>query len=455
MPSNLTPLPRRQGVKTRQVMYAEPDAAPGTNPGSPVGYILPLADESGFGTEQGRIQAPVFKGKRKPYGSVLGNINAAGEAPYGLEFRTFLRVLRQFVGPNGYTRPGGGTTSLHRIFTPTVDDSSPGSVQIEDQSLETPVQYIRNRYVRPGSINLSYANEGVARYGVSWMGIGDELRTSLAGTVNDEGYKAVSFFNGYAKLNGYYLVGMSDFAITFDGGLSRGDAAFRGGIAASVDFGVINISGRLALMFATNGAAPENNLNFYDMAVNNQAIPLEVIWTDTNETLSDSWCRIIIPGTKFSRRGFRPGGAAGKLITQDFTVDDDTASNKIAAEKYGIRGPYNIGASTFNLGVKDTGGSTIITALTQGAARTTDQVVTELNANVSFSAAFTAENFLGRVMIRHKTLGAAKSIQVDTATANSAHSILGFDNVVFSGFDDTPWLVEINNDITTNIVGGA
>jgi hypothetical protein len=447
----LPTIPQRQGVKTRQIFYPEDAGAMGTDPAVPKGYVMPLADEGSFGTDQGLIQAPVYKGTRRPFGVVSGNVTAEGEDPYGLEFRTFPRVLKELVGPDGYVRPGGGTTSLHRFYVPTDPDAEMGSCQLQNESLETPKQILRNRGVRPGTISLAYANEGVARYGVAWMGTGDEVRTDLAGTVTDEGYKAVSFFNGFAKLNGYFLVGMTDFSITIDPGLSRSDAAFREGIAAGINYNVINVAGRLALMFSTNGAAPENNMNFYDLAVNQTPVPLDIAWSDAPASQATAWCRIILPATRFSRRGFRPGGSAGKIITQDYQVVDDI-SGDLAAEKFGtIRGTYNLTGTNNVFGVKIDGGATLSVTLPTGAAVTTDAIVTALMANGPFAAAATASNFMGRVMVTSKTKGASSSVQYDTAVANSAHTALGFDNVAFTGFTDIPFLIEVYNDITVDL----
>lgn len=446
----LPSIPQRQGIKTRQIFYPERSGF-GIDPSPAVGYLMPLADEAGFGTSDSLVRAPIFKGTRKPDGVVNGMITAEGENPYGMEFRTFPRVLREFFGVGGYVRPGGGSTSLHKMFIPIDPDAEMGSCQIQEESRETPTQYIRNRGVRPGTINLSYANEGVARWGGGFMGSGDEVRTNLGGTVNDEGYKAVSYFNGHARLNGYYLVGMTDFSLSLDGGLSRADAAFRGGVAASINYGAINVTGRLGLMFSTAGSAPENNLNFYDMAVNQTPVPLEVMYTDAPPAISDSWCRIILAATRFSRRGFRPGGAAGKLITQDYQLIDD-ASADIAAEKFSInRGPYTLTTNN-KLGIKVNGGATI--PITLGTASTTITLaaaIAAINANVTFSNLAIAEEFNGRIMLRTIGKGSNYSIQIDTAQTDSAHSILGFDGVAFTGYSDTPLLIEFYNDIIVDL----
>ena len=446
----MLPLPQRQGIKTRQIFYPERNGF-GIDPDPAVGYLLNLVDEAGFGTSDSLIRTPVFKGTRKPDGAINGMIGAEGENPYGLEFRTFPRILREFFGAGGYVRPEGGTTSLHRMFIPIDPDAEMGSCQIQDESRETPVQYIRNKGVRPGTINLAYANEGVARYGVGFMGLGEEVRTNLGGTVVDEGYKAVSYFNGHAKLAGYHLVGMTDFSLSLDGGLSRADAAFRAGVAASINYGAINATGRLGLMYSTNGAAPENNLNFYDMAVNQQAVPLEVMYTDAPTFVADQWCRVILAATRFSRRGFRPGGAAGRLIAQDFQLVDD-ASADLPAEKFNrIRGPYQLTTNN-KLGLKLNGGATIpITLGAQNTLITNSQLVAAVLASAPFTALANAVEFNGRMLMSTIGKGSQFSIQVDTAQTDSAHTILGFDGVANIGFSDTPLLIEFYNDITVDL----
>jgi len=299
---------------------------------------------------------------------------------------------------------------------------------------------------------LSYANEGVARYGMSFMGIGDEVYTNLAGTINDEGYKAVSYFNGSAKLNGYFLVGMSDFSIAFDFGLSRQEAAFRQGIAAAINYGLINATGNLGLMFSTSGAAPENNMNFYNMAVNNTPVPLEIVWANNPLELATMWCRIILSATRFGRKGFRPGGTNGKIISQPYEMTTDD-SGDIAAEKFNtIPGPTYTLTTNNKLGIKVNGGSTM--AITLGNASTTitlTAAVAAINAHAPFAALATAEEWHGRIMLRTIGKGSSFSLQIDTAQTDSAHTILGFDGVAFTGFNDEPMMIEVYNDIGVDL----
>lgn len=448
----LVPIPQRQGVKTRQKYYPEDPGAPGVDPGSPVGYVMHLADEAGFGSSQNLINAPVFKGHRKPDGVIYGNISAEGENPYGLEFRTFPRILKDFFGPDGYSRPFGGTSKFHRFIIPIDDDAIMGSAQIQDESLETPKQFIRNKGVRPGTINMSYANEGVARYGLGLMGIGEEVYTDLGGTVIDEGYKAVSYFNGSAKLAGYYLAGMTDFRISINGGLSRQDAAFRDGRAAAINYGKVNVTGSLGLMFSLAGAAPENNMNFYNYAVNQQFIPLEIVWADAPLAQANMWCRVVLATTAFSRRGFRPGGTAGKIITQDYQLVDDIAAD-LPGEKFNETrsATYNLTGTSNKLGVKVDGAATIPVTLPIGGAVTHAAVVAALQASAPLTAVANIEDKHGRVFIQSKTSGGTSSVQIDTAQTDSAHTAIGFDGVADVGLNDTPFKIEVFNDIAVDL----
>lgn len=444
----LTPLPQRQGVNTRQKYYRELDTAPGVDPGSPVGYILHLADEAGFGTSDKLIDAPRFVGNRDPDDVINGNITADGENPYALEFRTFPRLLKDGFGASGYSRPGGASTTLHRLVPPPAGGIM-GSGQLQDESLETPVLFTRNKGVRIGGVNISYAQEGVGRYGMPFMGVGDEVYTDLGGTVVDEGYSAVSYFNGSAKLNGFFLVGMSEFSIALDFGLSRQDAAFRAGIAAAINYGKISAKGKLGLTFNTSGSAPENDLNFYNMAVTQTAIPLEIVWANNPIELATMWCRIVLPGVRFSRKGFRPGGAMGKIITQDYSAKN----GDIAAEKFNtVIGPNIVLTTANKLGIKINGGATVpVTLGTASTTITVTQAVAAINAVAGFNTLATAEVWHGRIMLRTIGKGSAFSLQIDTAQADSAHTILGFDGVAEIGISDKAMKFEFYNDIGVDL----
>jgi hypothetical protein len=445
----ITRIPQRQGVKTREIFYPN-EPTLGVDPSSPIGYIMNLVDAAGFGTTRGRTRAPVFKGTRRPDSSVRGNATAEGENPYGLDFRIFPRILKTALGTHGYVRPGGGTSSLHRLFTPTHPDAEMGSAQIQYDSLESPKQSIRNRGVRPGTINMSFATEGVARFGVGYMGVGDEVDTDLGGTLVDYPYRAVSYFNGYAKLDNSFLVGMTEFSSSMDFGLARQDAAFLDGQAAAIGYGSVNMTGRLGLMFSTAGTRPESNLNYYRMATEERLVPIDLVWADKPLDLATMWCRLRM-FVRFSQESFRPGGAAGLMVGQGYQMEVDETAD-LPAEVFGtIAGPYNLTASTNVLSVRRNGAAGVPVTLPIGAAVTTDAIVTALNANGTLSPNVDFVNFNGRVMARTKGTGSSHTLQIDTAVADSAHTALGFDGILNAGIDDTGFVWDFYNDIAVDL----
>jgi hypothetical protein len=445
----ITRIPQRQGVKTREIFYPN-EPTLGVDPITPVGYVMDLLDEAGFGTTRGRTRVPVYKGTRRPDSSVRGNATSDGENPYGMDFRVFPRILKTKLGSMGYYRPGGGTSRLHRLRVPTHPDAEMGSGQVQYESLETPKQIIRNRGVRPGTVNMSYATEGVARYGVGYMGVGDEVETDLGGTIVEYPFKAVSYFNGYAKLDNQFLVGMNEFSLSMDSQLSRQEAAFLDGQAAAIGYGSVNITGRLGLMFSTAGTRPESNLNFYKMAVQERIIPLEMVWANNPLDLATMWCRLIM-FVRFGQNSFRPGGSAGKLIAQDYQMEMDENSDHPAEIFASNLGPYTLTGADNVLSVRYGGAAGVPVTLPTGAAVTTDAIVAALNGNATLSTNIDFVNFMGRPMARTKGTGSTYTLQIDTAAGSSAHTVLGFDGVAYAGLDDTGFLWEFYNDISVDL----
>jgi hypothetical protein len=442
-------VPQRVGAYTRIVFY--PETAYGADPGSPLGYVLPLAGESGFEITQPLVGVPVFKADRLPDENTYGDISAQGPIALNLDFMTLSRIFKELVGASGYSRPGGGSTSLHRFIAPS-DFTGPGSCQIQSEQKQATAQFDRARGCRIGAIALrSGAEAAGATVDVNFMGNGDVVGTDLAGTVADEANNATSYFNGRIRLDDTLLVGLTNLTLNIDPMLSRQPAAFNDGIAAAINYGKFKISGSLGLIFGLDGSNPENNKTFYNKAVNQADVKLECIWTDLPVGTQTMWHRFRTSQARFGRRSFKPGADGGLMITQDFDVR--RGGNKFAAEAIGTtKDTFNIGASTFNVGVKIDGGGTLTIALTQGAARTADQVVADLNADGPFSAVALAVNFLDQILIRSKgTGGSSTSVQLDAAQVNNAHTVLGFDGTSRSGLSGVAWVLETYNSITSNL----
>lgn len=453
---------QRQGVLTKLLWIDE--TTPGSDPTTPNAYVLPLASQGEYGIDENRIEVPVFSGDMLPSRDIGGNKTLQNSYQLNLEFKTLARLFARAFGLGGYTFISQASLGLHRYRIPiSATNAAPKTGQLEWRSSEATAQILRNRGIYVGSLGFPYSGgEGAAVYSAAFVGIGDQQVGSIAGTVEvDEASDEVgqSYFNGTATLkvapgiapDGVKTEGMTDFNVDMNFNRQRQDTAFNAGLAAAINSGRYMTNGRLALALAVGGTKPESDLTFYNYAKDASEVWLECIWA--NKPIDQGptkWLRIR-QLVRFTRGKLQAGGDAGIVLTQDYRLIRSTNA-KYAAEKWGNVGPFNVGASSFNIGIKINGGATTTIALTQGAARAVDEVVTDINANGTFAAVGKADNFLGRLRLTTKTEGTGGSVQIDTTVINSAHTALGFDGTTAAGLNSVPLLVEVVNDITSAII---
>ena len=438
----MTVAAQRQGTATRAIWYPEIDGE-GTDPGTPVGVVLPLAERVSFGPSQNMIDAPVFDGTMLPGDVIPGLIQAQGGLPIGLEFTTIGHLLFSLFGKtDGYLRPAS-PGFLHEFFVPTAFGASAGSGQVQYEFGPATIQYLRYKYARVNSIGLEMSPEGQARASVDLMGSGDEAQTDLAGTKTDNGYAAASYFNGKLLADDVSIAGLvTAFGVNFSAGLSRQDSVLNAGIAAAINFGKLTFGGHLELMMQKAGSTIASDLTFYNKAVNQTRTQIECVWSDLPPAQATKWLRVVITRALFGRAVPAPGGPNGVVLRQSFKAPNDSSA-KTKAELFGsVAGPYLIGASTNKLSVKKDGAAGVVVTLTQGAARTAAQIAAEIDAALT---GVDSEEFMGRVMIRHATAGSASSVAIDTAEPNSAHTVLGMGSTVRTGKDNCPILVQLYN----------
>lgn len=432
---------QRQGVASRLVFLKE--TAWNDDTGITAGQVFPLSEASGVESKQDLIKVPNFPGGRLPAGAVTGNATVEGSIPVNMEFKFLGHMLHSLVGNSGYTKTTVGTTKYnHRFVIPTADGALPQSFQLEQQSLESPITYLRYRGCFLSNLQFTFAQSGGATYTANIMGSGSEARTTLDASPDYYGFDAVSYFNGYARLNNLNLVGMSDYSFTLENNLARVDTAFNGGIASGVTAGLMDGNGTLGLiMGVASGSDPEDIMTFYDYAVNQTDIPLEVLYCDKPTALSTQWCRVR-SYVRFQRRSWKPGGAAGLMISQDYQLIPSLSADWAGEihNSIGAGATFNIPASA-KLGVKIDGGSTQPINITQGAARTVAQVVADLSGLTGGAA----DVWNGHIRIKSSTTGAASSVQIDTGQVDTCHTVLGFDGTSRVGLADTPFIIDLFN----------
>jgi hypothetical protein len=445
------------GVLSYAALAEEGATTAGADTGITNLYKLNLSGESSFVNSQAVIEVPTYTGDRTMNPSVSGMITASGAIPQNLEFSGFLRQLIPFMGRSTYSRPGAGTTKLHRTANSQGSTAGPGSVQIESvfTSPAGATVYIRNRYVRPDGFHFKMNLQGGVTYTFDYIGTGDVQTTSLTASPTSASLveaviAATNYFNGVAYINPSgstptVLGSMTDYSIDVSNRNTRMDVAFNAGKAGAINADKMMGAGNLGLMFAADGSGPESGLTFYNYGRNQLVVLLDCMWFNAVTTAWNSYVRMRC-WVKFEAKGPVPGGGTGRTTNQRYNVVNDAASVFPAEIMAALPGPYTLPA-TPNLGFKHNGGSTNTIALTAGS-QTAAQIATALNLDSTFTAAAVAYDRANALYIVSKTqpvTGTPGTIQVDGAVANTAHTAIGLHTVAQTGLIGTPIVIEVLN----------
>lgn len=449
------------------------EVTPGSDVGISAAFKAPLSGPSSVIPSQGLVSVPVYKGDRRPHSKVLGPITAAGKLPLNLEFLFFLRIIVVLLGRAGYSRPLGGSSSLHRILIPTTDGSIPGTFQLENVFLQATKVIQRLRYLMGSAINFNLGTSGPALYDIDTVGIGDVVNSAAElFAPSDDGLVPTTYYNG--QVNFGSQIGIADLnALTLSlmFNVQRVEAFANGGVAAGLVSGNVEPKGSIRLVHTITGSNPGADLNAWNQATQGTEVPIECFVTDQpvagangGVVFPSKYIRFLMPTCRMGAAGPAPGGMGPSFIQQPFEAarsnSQGTAAASVAGEVWSTNGgPYNVPASAA-LGVKIDGGGTIGGAsgipITTGATRTAAQICADLNGNGPFAAVATADVFMGnRVRIRSKqtstNIGALSSVQIDTATTNSCHVLLGFTGTAVSGVTNCELYMEIWNGLGSDI----
>jgi hypothetical protein len=420
-----------------------PETSPGVDPGSPVGYLLPLRAASSFQVKQGTVSVPVFNESMLPYGRMYTGITGTGTLPLNLELLTIPYLLKAMFGVAGYVKTTLVTGALHDFFIPS-GIVTPLTGQIQQEFMEATAQYLRARYVRPNGFKMAFAASGPATMDWDFVGSGDSATTDLAGSKLNNGLAPINYFNGAAGINGINVVGMAGFSLNATAGVNATMTAFNGGVAGSVNPGTINTSGNAEITFATTaGGGVEADLTFYNYAANQQIIPLDCLWADKPLALMTSFMRVVQPSVMFDRASPVAGGPNALTVNQPYNLINDVTASKIAADQFGtVLGPYNISGTNNQFKYNIDGTGAVVYALTTGATRTVAQIVTELNADPTFSGKAVADAFGGYLRVTSKTKGTTSSVQMVTVASDS-NATLGFIPTTSVAGYNTPLLIRV------------
>lgn len=441
---------------TRTMWIPETDG-PGVDPAAPVKYVVPLAGENGVTDTQDPARMAIGMGDGLADSKVAGLIRYGGALPMGLDYDFQGFPLAAMY--TGYAHVGA--TKLHEFFEDAATAGArPQSFQLQDEYLEATAKYVRSKFGRLSELSCRGDAAGGAAVSANVTGNGDVVETDVGGSVTDYGFEASNYFDGQIKVT----VGGTTFVLSGASAInafmsrlvrpvSAEPAFFNEGKSSQVNIGVLDCITELGIPMLVGAAGPAGDLNLYSYGKNRNIVSIDFMLANGPLlTCSGYWRRQIVAALIWRARPRTAPGNGGLSYNATAEIARMALSSMKAKAEYHstIRGPYNIGATTKVVGAKIDGVAKSVT-LTEGAARTTDQVVTDLMNDAAFAAVAVADNFLGYVRITTKTAGSAGSVQIDTGVASTAHAAFGFDNVVRAGRDKCQvrdWLLSPNR--TTN-----
>lgn len=429
----------RQGPLARIHRYRE--ASWGTDPpGATNEYLIPVMND-GFVLRQPRTRGTFYDGELTSKGSYLEPIDASGPMTTSLDYFAVGYDLMDALGSTYYTRVGG----LH-VWRKM---SNPLPHGIRKEFVQAPAIIHRYSGCVASSMRFAQAARGQQQYELSRIGKGGEFTTDIAApTLLDPTEKNVhTYFNGSLTHDGVVLGNTALFDMMIDRHITPKEGVFFAGELAAYSIGVPEVSGNLGKIFST-----EDGDAFYLLGKNET--PSSIICLYANKPLSAGptmFLRFIMPKVLFDRNAPPAGGETIPDQTQHFVAEVPASTVYYPGHAIGtLLGPYAITAADNVVSVKAEGAAPVDTVLTNGAARTAAQIAAELTAAGPFAAAFTAKDLNGRLEIATKGATSTSSIQWATATANSAHTVLGFDNTTWTGYPPSDLSVELFNTQTAD-----
>lgn len=428
----------RQGPNSRISRYRE--STWGSDPVAPDAKLIPFLSD-GFELRQPRTPGEFYDGVISAKGSYLEPITCQGPIVTSMDYWQVGYDLMDVLGSSGYSRVGG----LH-VWS-SVGNPLPHGIRKE--FLQSPAIVHRYPGVIATMMRFAQAVRGQQQYEVTRLGKGSEEVTDIASTtLTDSTEKNTkTYFNGSVEHDAVILANTAAFDLTIDRKVTPKEGVFQLGQLAAYSIGPPEIRGTLGKIFSTDDGDA-----FYLLAKNETPSTLTCLYANKPLTAGPTmFLRIILPRILFDRMATAAGGATIPDQIQTFYAEVQTSGVYYPGHAIGtVLGPYNVTAANKVVSVKFQGGSTINVTLTEGSARTAAQIAAELNADVTFAAAGTAYDLNGRLEIVSDNVTSSTSVQWQTGTANSAHTLLGFTNTTWAGYAPAEMHVELFNTTTSD-----
>lgn len=397
-------------------------------------YVVPLSGPATVTGETPLEDVPLYRGLAETMDTVTGKARAAGDLPTNLDTRFSPHFWTLLFGRSAYSVTAFGTGFYRHRWG--IGEGLATNIQLDSLSPTTLSFVFENAL--SGGFSMAAAAVGPATYTQRWTGTGEETAIQIDATPTVEPFRAMSSLNGQIILDNVVLDAVvTEFGQDFGTDLQSVDPYFYT-YQTLTGYGDIRDSGNLTVLY--------EDRSLYDLALTEARPMLDCMYTNIPTASNPTeWVRFIRGATRLSRATPPHGGKGGMPQRFAFRGVPYDASNLagIGGEIMSKVGPFAIAGTDVDLHFKIDGGSTITKTLTTGGARTAAQIVTDIG---SFTGG-TADVFLGRVRIKSNSKGAASSVQIVDAGANSAHDVMQFDLVARAG-SVSPFVIEVVNTVS-------
>lgn len=234
-----------------QLMLVE-EAAWGTTPATPSGYVIPVASIGGSWYTRNLLDNPVLRANRNPSAPVRGNTAVAGSFQFPLSLSAWGWIQKHCIG----TPATSGTTTYTHLSKCNFSGSTAGSDLAAGLTLEIGHTGIDQYHVFDGcklnGFTVNASSEGVAMFDVQVVGQGytqdtssiDASPTSYTDSVIDHFSLAISEGGGS-------ITNVKSCSLTFSNNIDTSQYVISGtgGLLGALPTGVASVTGTIEALF--------------------------------------------------------------------------------------------------------------------------------------------------------------------------------------------------------------
>lgn len=282
------------------------EAAWGTKPGTPAGYVIPVTAIAGDWWKRELLPNPTLRGNRNPMAPVRGNSTISGSftTPLGLEWIGW--ILKHAIGDMATS----GTNPYTHISKCGFNEAAAGAMEL-GLTIEighTGIsQYHYYTGCRLNGFTITGSSEGVCTLDVQVVGQDYTQDTSsLDATPTSYTEVAQDHFNMTMEEGGSSIASIKSCSLTFSNNMDTSQFVVgSAGTVGSMPAGVASVTGSITALFEDD--------TLLTKAENHTESDLDLIWTSGASSLT-----LIVPELVYSPASPVISGPAGVECTLNF-----------------------------------------------------------------------------------------------------------------------------------------